>query len=100
MAKAIAEVGRMASGSFNGEIIAWDLINRRSYYKIDAFETAVKDIASSKDLGFILGAGDDNKVKLFDHKKTKENFLNKKPIQIEQEFLTSDNLNSISLNVD
>ncbi len=100
MTKAITEVGRIASGSFNGEIVAWDLINRKSYYKIDAFESAVRDIACSKDLRFILGAGDDNKVKLFDHKKSKENFLNKKPIQIEQEFLTSDNLNSISLNID
>jgi hypothetical protein len=38
MTKASREVGRIASGSFNGEIIAWDLIGRKSYYKIDAFE--------------------------------------------------------------
>ena len=50
MTKAGREIGRIASGSFNGEIVAWDLINRKSYYKIDAFEGQVKDIDCHQDL--------------------------------------------------
>jgi hypothetical protein len=44
MTKSLTEVGRFASGSFNGELVAWDLIKRKPYYKIDVFETGVKDI--------------------------------------------------------
>ncbi len=100
MAKAGKELGRIASGSFNGEIIAWDLINRRSYYKIDAFEGQIKDIASHQELRFILGAGDDNIVRLYDHRLAKESHRNNEDISYQKEFITSDNLNSISLNVD
>jgi hypothetical protein len=60
MTKSLTDIGKVASGSFNGEIVAWDLIKRKSYYKIDAFEGAVKDIACHKDFDFLIAAGDSN----------------------------------------
>lgn len=98
MAKATSEISKIVSGSFNGEIVAWDLVARKSYYKIDSFEGQVKDVSCQKDFGFILAAGDNNMVKLYNHKNSKNSIKREATIIPEREFYTSDNLNSVSLN--
>lgn len=46
MCKVRENVSKMISGSFNGEVIVWDLIKRSSIYKVDAFRTQTKEICA------------------------------------------------------
>ena len=44
MSKSLTDSSKILSGSFNGEIISWDLIKWKSLYKIDCFDGVIKDL--------------------------------------------------------
>ena len=67
-AKPIDKLTKLASGSFDGEIILWDLALRKPTFKIDSFQNQIKDLAISSNAEFILGAGDNNIVKFYNTK--------------------------------
>lgn len=67
MCKVRENVSKMVSGSFNGEVIVWDLVKRTSIYKIDAFRNQTKEISCHNNLNFFLAAGDNNMVKLYNN---------------------------------
>jgi WD40 repeat protein len=67
MCKVRENVSKMVSGSFNGEVIVWDLVKRTSIYKIDAFRNQTKEISCRNNLNFFLAAGDNNMVKLYNN---------------------------------
>lgn len=81
MCKVRENVSKMISGSFNGEVIVWDLIKRSSIYKVDAFRNQTKEICSQKNLDFFLAAGDNNVVKLFNNYETEGAYLNSSVIE-------------------
>ena len=71
----------MASGSFNGEVIVWDLVKRTSIYKIDAFRNQTKEISCHNNLNFFLAAGDNNMVKLYNNNEVDNAYLNNMVIE-------------------
>lgn len=76
MCKVRENVSKMASGSFNGEVIVWDLVKRTSIYKIDAFRNQTKEISCHNNLNFFLAAGDNNMVKLYNNNEVDNAYLN------------------------
>ena len=60
LSKPYDKIESLISGSFNGEIVLWDLTQRQKLFKIDAFQSQVKDICISQQADFFLAAGDNN----------------------------------------
>lgn len=81
MCKVRENVSKMASGSFNGEVIVWDLVKRTSIYKIDAFRNQTKEISCHNNLNFFLAAGDNNMVKLYNNNEVDNAYLNNMVIE-------------------
>lgn len=81
MCKVRENVSKMASGSFNGEVIVWDLVKRTSIYKIDAFRNQTKEISCHNNLNFFLAAGDNNIVKLYNNNEVDNAYLNNMVIE-------------------
>lgn len=77
MAKSRENLTNIFSGSFNGEVVCWNLIKRKPVFKIDAFRNQTKEICVQENTEFFLAAGDNNVVKLYDQQKTIENFKGK-----------------------
>jgi WD repeat and SOF domain-containing protein 1 len=44
MAKSRENLSNIFSGSFNGEVVCWNLIKRKPVFKIDAFRNQTKEI--------------------------------------------------------
>lgn len=53
------------SGSFDGEIRAWDLSHRNCLFAINAHELAIKGLNFNQNAGFFLSSGGDNRVNLY-----------------------------------
>lgn len=95
--KAYNNLDRIASGSFDGNVIVWDLISRKPYCELNCFETSTKGVSIFPDGDFLLTAGDDNLVKLFDIRLSRESWLNNLQNESIEKFITAGSLYSIDL---
>lgn len=54
------------SGSFDGEIKAWDLSHRKLLFSINAHEHMIKGLCFARNSGFFLSSGDDKQINLYE----------------------------------
>ena len=55
----------MVSGSFDGEVLVWDIASRTVKERLNVFEGRVRGLAVSLEKDLIVAAGDDYYVQLY-----------------------------------
>jgi WD repeat and SOF domain-containing protein 1 len=55
----------LISGSFDGEVLLWDLSLQRVIGKADCFESSVKGLCISDDSKFLIATGDERNINLY-----------------------------------
>jgi len=59
-------ITNILSGSFDGEIKAWDLSHRKNIFSINAHEHMIKGLCFARNAGFFLSSGDDKHINLYE----------------------------------
>lgn len=67
MSKCHSSLTKTLSGSFDGEVICWDVANRQSLFSLNLHKNAVKGISFSNDGHRFITSGDDKIMNLFDY---------------------------------
>lgn len=93
-------ISNILSGSFDGEIKAWDLSQRKNIFSINAHEHMVKGLSFARNGGFFLSSGDDKQINLYEFANCLNNsskispmnsFMSKTPLNnIEHSYETND----------
>lgn len=65
IAKNCLDLNLLVSGGFDGEVLIWDVANRRVSERVSAFEGRVKGLAVSLERDLMVAAGDEHFVQLY-----------------------------------
>ena len=68
------------SGSFDGEIKAWDLSHRKNIFSINSHEHMVKGLTFARNGGFFISSGDDKQINLYEFANCVNNPINITPM--------------------
>ena len=80
LSKCPNNLAKLLSASFDGEIIAWDVPERKKIFSINAHKLAIKGLSFSSDGQRFVSSGDDKVINLYDFYQALEQKKDQEPL--------------------